>query len=103
MDLKDKARPKKYKKARYSIRNVSKKDLSNIIMEIVKLPFESDEKKSPKHEPTEGYFYLEIQLAKCTMRADALNLHIYPIRTETAATKHILTSHVFSTDKSELK
>ena len=29
--IKSKARPKKYKKARYSIVNVSKKDLSNII------------------------------------------------------------------------
>ena len=36
-------------------------------------------------------------------RADALNSHGYPIRTEIIATKHIKTSHVCSTDESELK
>ena len=35
--LKTKARSKKYKKARYAIRNVSMKDLSNIIKEFEKL------------------------------------------------------------------
>ena len=36
--LKDKIRPKKYKKAMYAIGNVSKRDLSNIIREFEKLP-----------------------------------------------------------------
>ena len=36
-------------------------------------------------------------------RADVLNLHVYPVRTEMTATKHILTLHIFSMDKSELK
>ena len=36
LGLNAKARPKKYKKARYSIVNVSKKDLSNIIREFEK-------------------------------------------------------------------
>ena len=35
--LKTKARPKKYKKARYAIRNVSMKELSNKIKEFEKL------------------------------------------------------------------
>ena len=37
LGLKAKARPKKYKKARYAIINVSKKDLSNIIWEFEKI------------------------------------------------------------------
>ena len=36
-------------------------------------------------------------------RADALNLHIYPVRTEMNATKKIIISYVFSTDKSKLE
>ena len=45
-----KERSQKYKKARYTIGNVSEKDLSRIIKDfdkIEKLPYE---KKSPKHE-----------------------------------------------------
>ena len=103
LGLKAKARPKKHKKARYAIRNVSKKDFSKIIRKFEKLPYESYERKSPKHEPTESYSYLARQLAKCMMRADALNLHIYPVRTEMTATKQIPNSHVCSTDKSKLK
>ena len=38
LGLKTKARPKKYKKARYAIRNVIMKDLSTIIREFEKLP-----------------------------------------------------------------
>ena len=37
------------------------------------------------------------------MRSDALNLHIYPVRTEITVMKQIPTSRVCSTDKSELK
>ena len=37
------------------------------------------------------------------MRADALNLDNYPVRTEMTGTKKILTLHVCSTYKSELK
>ena len=56
--LKTKARPKKYKKARYAIRNVSMKDLSKKIKEfekIVKVPYV---KNMPKHEPTSSYYHL---------------------------------------------
>ena len=37
------------------------------------------------------------------MRADALNSHVYPIRTEMTVTKQIPTSHVCYKDESELK
>ena len=96
MSLKAKTSPKKYKKERYAIRNVSKKDLSNIIREFEKLAYESYEKKRPKHEPTDSYFYQSRQLAKCMMRYDVLNSHIYPVRMEMTATKQIPTSHVCS-------
>ena len=51
------------------------------------------------HEPTDSYFYLAIKLMKCMMRADALNSHVYPLRTEMTA----LSSHVFSSDDDEKK
>ena len=41
MGIKAKVRSHKYKKARYAIRNISKKDLSKIIREFEKLPYES--------------------------------------------------------------
>ena len=37
------------------------------------------------------------------MRADALNLHVYPVRTEITATKQIPVLHVCSTDDMKLK
>ena len=97
--FKDKVRHNIYKKASYSIRNVSKKDLSKIIREFEKLPYESYEKKRPKHEPTDSYFYLARQLAKCMMRADALNWHSYGGYTETTAPS----SNICSTDEDESK
>ena len=72
----------KYKKARYAIRNVSKKDFSNIIREFEKLTYGSYEKKKPKHEPADSYFYLARQFSRCIMRSDALNSHVYPVRME---------------------
>ena len=74
LGLNTKARPPKYKKARYVIGNVIKKDLSKIVGEFEKLPYESYEINRPKHDPNDSHFYLSIQLAKCIMRADALNL-----------------------------
>ena len=73
LDFKTKVRSPKYKKARYAIVNVSEKNLSEIIKEfekIEKLPYE---KKRPKHEPTDSYFHLVRQLAKCMMISDNLN------------------------------
>ena len=58
------------------------KDHSKIIEEFKKLPYEGSVWKSPKHESTDGYFYLSRQLAKWIMRADALNLYVDPVRTE---------------------
>ena len=60
--IRNKTGSQKYKKARYAIRNVSKKDLSKIIKDfekIEKLPYE---KKRPKHEPTDSYFNIARQL-----------------------------------------
>ena len=68
LGFKTKVRSQKYKKERYAIGNVSEKDLFKIIKEfekIEKLPYE---KKRPKHEPTDRYFCLARQLAKCMMR-----------------------------------
>ena len=39
-------------------------------------------------------------LAKCMMIYDTLNSDNYAVKTEMTATKHILTSHVGSTDES---
>ena len=60
-------------------------------------------RRGPKDEPTESYFKLERNIAKCMMRADSLKSHGYPLRTEMTATKQIPTSHVFSKDDRELK
>ena len=63
-----------------------------IIKEFEILPYESYEKKRPKHEPTDKYFYLARQLANYMMRADDLNLHVYPVRAEiTAPSLHVCT------------
>ena len=77
------------------------KDLSKIIKEFEKLPYEGYVCKSPKYESTDSHFYLARQLAKCMMRSDALNLDIDPVRTEITGTQHILILHIFSMDNSE--
>ena len=91
--------PQKYKKARYDIGNVSKKELSKIIEKFERLRYESYEKKRRRHEITDRNFYLARQLAKCMTRADALNLHVYPVRTKMTA----LSSKVYSTKEDESK
>ena len=58
LGLKAKARPKKHKKARYATRNVSKKVFSKNIKEFEKLPYEIYDRKRPKHETTDSYFFL---------------------------------------------
>ena len=57
-----KAGSHKYKKAKYAIRNVSKKDFSKIIREFEKFEKLPSEKKRPKHEPTKSKFRLAKQL-----------------------------------------
>ena len=98
LGLKAKARLKRYKKIMHSVGNVSMKDHSNIIRKFEKLTYKSFERRRLKHEPTDSYFYLARQLAKCTMRADTLNSHVYPVRTEMTGTKQIPILHVCSTD-----
>ena len=102
LGFKAEARPKKYKKSRYSIVNVSKKEISKVIKKFENLPYMSYERRRPIHEPTNSYFYLSILLAKCMMRADAIKLHVYPIRTEMNITKNIPILHVCSIYESEL-
>ena len=103
MGLKAKARPKKYKRARHAIGNVIMKDLTKIIRIFERLPDKSYERRRTKHDPTDSYFYLAKQLTKCTTRADALNSHVYPVRTEMTVTKQITISHVCSTYRSVLE
>ena len=103
LGIKTKTRPKKIKKSRYAIGNVIRKELLNIIKEFEQLPYEGYDKSRPKHEPTDRYFYLERHIEKCTMRYDALNSHINPVKAEMAGMQLIPTSHVKSMDKSELK
>ena len=85
LGFKAKSRPQKYKKARYAIGNVSKKDLSKIIREFEKFKKLPYEKKRPKHEPTDSYFYLARQIEKCMMGSDTLNWHDYGGYTEMPA------------------
>ena len=94
---------KEIKKARYGIVNVSMNNLSKIIREFEKLPYEGYERKRPEHELTDSYFYVAIQLAKCMMRSDDLNLDIEPVRTEMTGTQNIPISHVCSKDESKSK
>ena len=58
LGIKAKIRPKKYKKVRYAIGNFTDKDLSKNIREFEKLPYKSDEKRRPRHEPTGSCLYL---------------------------------------------
>ena len=99
MGFKTKVRSKKYKKARYTIGNVSEKDLLNIIKEFEKIGKLPHEKKRPKHEPTEIYFHLVRQLAKCMMRSDKLNRHNHSGYTKMTAPS----SNVNVTDEDESK
>ena len=81
LGIKAKVRSHKYKKARYAIGNVIKKYLSNIIWEFEKLPYESYEKKRPKHDPNDRYSYLARHFAKCMLISDVLNSENYPVIT----------------------
>ena len=99
LGFKAKVIPQKYKKARYAIVNVSKKGISKIIREFQKFETLTYEKKRPKYEPTDIYFYLARQFAKCMMRSDTLNWHDYGGYIEMTAPS----SNVNSTDKDESK
>ena len=77
LDIKTKARSKKYKKAMYAIGNVSMKDLSNKIKEFEKFVKVPHLKMTPKHEPNLSYFHLVECLRKCMMRSGENNHHVH--------------------------
>ena len=79
------------------------KDLSRIIKEFEKLNHKGYVQKRHKHETTDSYFYIARQLAKYTMRADAFNLDIDPVRTKMIGTQQIMISHDCDLEKSESK
>ena len=58
------------------------------------MPYQDCVIKRPKHEPTDSYFYIAIQLDKCMIRSDAFNSNIDPVRTEMTDKKQIQISHV---------
>ena len=60
-------------------------------------------RKRPKHDPTDSYFYLSRQRVDFMVRADVLNLQVYPVRTEMTDMKQIPTLHICSTDEIEIK
>ena len=99
LDFKVKVRPQNCKKAVYAIRNVSKKDLSNVVREFEKFERLPYEKKRPKHKPTDIYLYLARQLARCMMRDDTLNWNEYGGYMKMSA----LSSNVCSTNEDESK
>ena len=99
LDFKTKVRSPKYKKARYAIGNVSKKDLSKIIKKFEKIGKLPHEKKRPKHEPTESYFHLAREIAKFMMRSDKLNWYDHGSYTKTTAPY----SNINVTNKSKSK
>ena len=55
------------------------KDLSTIIKEFEGFHYKGNVCNRHKHETTDVYFYLSIQLDKCMMRSNAFNLHVDPI------------------------
>ena len=79
------------------------KDLSKITREFEKLTYKMYERKRHKHDPTDSYFYLARQLAKCMLRVDTLNSHVYQVRMEMTGTQHILILHVCSMGERKLK
>ena len=108
MVLKTIRRSKKNKKSRYAITNVSLKDISNIIKEFEKLPYEGYLQKSSKYVTTDGFFYISRQIDKCMVR---LNFPVGPVRTQMTntqkmnnseiSTQNITNYRVCSSDESE--
>ena len=79
------------------------KDLSMIFKEFEKLLYKGYVRKRTKHEPTDSYFYLEIQLSKCMMRADSFNSKVDPVRTEMTGMQQVPIWHVCNLDESKSK
>ena len=108
LGLKTIRRAKKIKKARFSITNVSLKDISKIIKEFEDLTYEGLVKKISKHIPNESYLYPSINMEKCMM---IFNMQVGLVRmqmTDTqkmnnsdTSTQKIPNSHVCSLDESK--
>ena len=64
------------------------------------MPYEGYVRKRSKHVPTDSYFYISINLAKCMMR---FNFHVVPVITPMTSTQNIPNSKVCSSDKSKPK
>ena len=64
-------------------------EISKIIKEFEKLPYKGYVWKSPKHEHTDSYFYLAIQISKCMMRSDTFNSHVEPVITQMTNTQNM--------------
>ena len=77
------------------------KELSKIISEFEKFPYESCERMRHKHEPTDNYFYLARNIAKFLMLSDDINSYVYHVRMESTSTQQIPISRVCSTDRSK--
>ena len=89
----------KYKKARYAVVNVSKKDLSKIIKDFEKIGKLTYEKRIPKHEPTSSYYHLVRCIAECMMISGEHNWHVHGSYAEETAPS----SNVNVTDEDESK
>ena len=57
--------------------------------------------KKPKYEPTDIYFYLSRQRAKCMIRDDAFDSNFDPVGGYITDTQQILISHVCDLKNSE--
>ena len=86
LSIKTIRRSKENKTEMYAISNVSMKDISKKINDFEKFRYKGYVRKRSKNEPTDSYFYLPRQLAKCMMR---LNSHLGPVRTKINNTKNM--------------
>ena len=77
LDFNTKVWSQKYKKARYAIVNVSKKELSKIIKKFDKIGKVPYVKRIPKQEPTSSYYHLVSCITECLMRSDEHNRHVH--------------------------
>ena len=75
--LKTKISSQKFKKKRYAIENVSKKDLSKIIKEFEKIGKVPYVKWIPIREPTFSYYHLVRFIAECMMRSYEHNWQVH--------------------------
>ena len=108
MDLKTVRTSKRSKESRHANTNVILKDISKIIKEFEKVPYEGYVRKRSKYVPTDSYFYIARHPDKCMTR---LNLHVVPVRIKMTntqrmnnsemSTQNIPNFRVCSTDKNK--